>query len=239
MKGWVKTFGCAMLIVQNLAASSHAENFGAFLDELNTKWLPGGRDMELLSDYRYRDPGDVIWTAKAGATVNGASIPPSLWSVIGSPFVGLYRNASVVHDYYCDHHLRDWKATHRAFYFAMRASGVSDVQAKIMYFAVYAFGPRWQETVRHSVSRTCVERADGACVAHERKSVALITTSTEKVAIYAEQQARMDAYRIRLLNEPALDFDQMEKDADMLRQRAEKLPPSTSSRTESKSVIER
>lgn len=239
MKAWLKAFGFAVLIVQGLMASSHAENFGAYLDELITKWSRDGRGMELLSDYRYRDPGGVIWTAKAGTTVDGASIPSSLWSIVGSPLVGLYRNASVIHDYYCEHRTRDWKETHRAFYFAMRASGVGDTQAKIMYFAVYAFGPRWQDTVRHSVSTKCVEKVDGACVANEKRTTTLITTSVQQVEIYAEQQARMEAYRNRLLNEPALDFDQMEKDADSLRERAVKLPPVTSSRTETRSDIER
>ncbi len=36
-----------------------------------------------------------------------------------------------------------WKAVHRMFYNAMRCSGVNEIKAKIMYYAVYNFGPCW------------------------------------------------------------------------------------------------
>jgi Protein of unknown function (DUF1353) len=65
-----------------------------------------------------------------------------MWSVIGGPFEGLYRNASVIHDVACAEQKRAWYMVHRAFYHMM-ASGLGPVQAKIMYAAVYHFGPRW------------------------------------------------------------------------------------------------
>jgi Protein of unknown function (DUF1353) len=38
----------------------------------------------------------------AGAIVGGASIPQVFWSIIGGPFEDKYREASVIHDYYCE-----------------------------------------------------------------------------------------------------------------------------------------
>lgn len=75
--------------------------------------------------------------------VDGASIPWGLWSIIGSPWTGLYREASVTHDYYCETKTKDWKEIHRMFFDGMMANGVNSTQAKIMYAAVYRFGPRW------------------------------------------------------------------------------------------------
>ena len=83
----------------------------------------------------------------AGAVVDGASIPKVLWPVVGGPFEGKYRDASIIHDWYCDKRTRTWQATHRVFYDAMLVSGVRAKRAKAMYFAVRWAGPRWEERV--------------------------------------------------------------------------------------------
>jgi len=72
-----------------------------------------------------------------------ASIPRLAWTIIGGPFEGLYRDASVIHDVACVEKSRPWLQVHRTFYLAMLASGVTTVKAKVMYAAVYHFGPRW------------------------------------------------------------------------------------------------
>ena len=75
--------------------------------------------------------------------VDGASIPQTFWSVIGGPFEGGYRKASVIHDYMRPQ-VRPGR-TYLVFYNGMRANGVRTLTAKIMYAAVYNFGPRWVE----------------------------------------------------------------------------------------------
>jgi hypothetical protein len=99
--------------------------------------------MKLVEEFSFTDISNVVWTVPAGTVVDGASIPPFFWNTIGPPFVGDYRRASVVHDYYCDQKTRPWKKVHRMFYEASLAGGVNDTKAKIMYAAVYARGPRW------------------------------------------------------------------------------------------------
>jgi hypothetical protein len=74
-----------------------------------------------------------------------------LWSLIGGPFEGKYRNGSVVHDYYCDVRSANWRSVHKMFYRAMLVSGVSVRRAKVMYAAVYFAGPRWNDTVVENV----------------------------------------------------------------------------------------
>jgi hypothetical protein len=102
--------------------------------------------MKLLSDFAYIDPGKGRWSAPTGSEVDGASIPQVFWSFIGGPFEGKYRNASVVHDVACDQRAKPWKDVHKMFYNASRRGGVGLVSAKVMYFAVYHWGPRWPET---------------------------------------------------------------------------------------------
>jgi hypothetical protein len=104
---------------------------------------PNGRDMVLLVNFVYIDPKGQLWGAPAGSKTDGASIPQAFWSIIGGPFEGKYREAAVIHDVACDQRSRSWKDVHYAFYTAMRCSGVDEMKAKIMYYAVYNFGPRW------------------------------------------------------------------------------------------------
>jgi len=43
--------------------------------------------------------------------------------------------------------VRGWRATHRVFYDALRALGVTASKAKLMYYAVYLGGPKWIEII--------------------------------------------------------------------------------------------
>ena len=120
-------------------------DFGQYFGQLILRPLEDGRRMQLTEVFGFNDANDVRWIVPKDAVIDGASIPSSLWSVLGGPFEGLYRDASVVHDYYCSVRLKPWRQVHRVFYDAMRASGVSELRAKVMYAAVRFGGPRWSD----------------------------------------------------------------------------------------------
>ena len=103
----------------------------------------GARNFRLREDLEYVDPRGVRWFARAGLDFDGATIPMPLWSLVGSPYTGRYRRAAVIHDYYCEHLYRPWEGVHRMFYDAMITDGVEPTKAKLMYYAVFRFGPRW------------------------------------------------------------------------------------------------
>lgn len=65
---------------------------------VRTRWLDDGVHMEVLDDLEYVDPDGRVWRVPAGFVTDGASIPTELWSLVGSPFTGLYRIAAVFHD---------------------------------------------------------------------------------------------------------------------------------------------
>lgn len=119
------------------------EYFGRYSGSVKAEWLDDGRFMKLLEDFQFEDPNGMTWVAPIGSLVDGASIPVVAWSIVGSPFTGRYRDASVIHDVACQEKMRSWEVVHLAFYYAMRTSRVSPLQAKIMYAAVHHFGPRW------------------------------------------------------------------------------------------------
>jgi Protein of unknown function (DUF1353) len=104
--------------------------------------------MTLLTELRYIDPHGVEWVAPIGSVVDGASIPRYLWSIMGGPFEGQYRKASVLHDVAYGEKKRPWQDCDRMFYYAMRCSGVNAVQAKTMFYALYRFGHHWKFPIK-------------------------------------------------------------------------------------------
>ena len=122
------------------AGAEQSHKWGYYSGPVDTRCENDGRSMTLLNELRYTDPKGVVWIAPAGSKVDGASIPRSLWSLMGGPFEGKYRNASVLHDVSYDQHIRPWQECDRMFYNAMRCSGVSAIEAKTMFYALYRFG---------------------------------------------------------------------------------------------------
>src|ERR687892_2905966 len=117
----------AMLILSTLGCSvwpPQQENFGKFIGQVVARWDDSGREMVLTEPFGYIDPEGNRWDAPAGSVIDGASIPQVAWSVIGGPFEGKYRNASVIHDVACDQRQRPWDKVHLTFYYAMRACDV-------------------------------------------------------------------------------------------------------------------
>jgi hypothetical protein len=129
------------------------ESTGKYLGELVISAYGASRTFKLEKSFSYVDPAGTQWDVPTETLVDGvlkptildgASIPRAFWSVIGSPWTGPYVRASVIHDYNCDFRTHAWKDVHRVFYNAMLTSQVDWVTAKVMYFAVYTFGPRWE-----------------------------------------------------------------------------------------------
>lgn len=141
-----------LLLVASLAlASCSTQNnsknpgkgWGKFVGPIRTEWKSRGREMELMEDVYYIGPDGYEWLAPKGDVIDGASIPRAFWTLIGGPYEGPYRFASVFHDVGCSRRFATWQDVHYMFYTAMRANGVPEKQAKIMYAGVYRFGPRW------------------------------------------------------------------------------------------------
>ena len=114
-----------------------------FIGRVVTDWLDQPRKMKLINKVSFIDNDGVRWEAPENSIVDGASIPRLFWRFIGSPFVGKYRRASVIHDVYCVTQSKPHKQVHKMFYNAMRCDGVGRFKAKAMYLAVKIGGPTW------------------------------------------------------------------------------------------------
>lgn len=117
--------------------------YGYFDGHPQAEWDEDGRTMRLLADFAYVDPRGRRWWARRGSVIDGASIPQAFWTLIGGPFEGKYRAASIVHDVACVERREPWEEVHRCFYHAMLCGGVEPRKALLMYFAVRTWGPKW------------------------------------------------------------------------------------------------
>ena len=116
---------------------------GEFSGEPQALWLTEDgtedRRMRLLENFWFRDPVGKKWEASKDAVVDGASIPRALWTLLGSPYTGDYRRASIVHDIACDEagsNAAKRRAADRMFYHACRVGGCSIWQATLLYIGV-------------------------------------------------------------------------------------------------------
>src|SRR6266576_7001944 len=150
-------------------SDSAGSKWGSYDGEPVTKWNPDGRTMTLLTELRYTDPNGNTWIAPIGSIVDGASIPRYLWSFMGGPFEGRYRNASVLHDVSYEQKKRPPQECDRMFYNAMRASGVSAVESKTMYYSLLRFGHHWSFPIKRAkpVKPKDLEREGGAMEAEQ------------------------------------------------------------------------
>ena len=118
---------------------------GSFSGPIDVRLNKDGRTITLLEPLVYTDSSGRRWLVPTGTVVDGASIPQWLWSVAGGPLEGRYRDASVIHDHYCDKRNRPAFDVHKVFYDAMLTSGVNKSRARIMYEMVVRFGPTWPD----------------------------------------------------------------------------------------------
>lgn len=122
-----------------------ATAFGQIHAFADLRLLPDGENAILLAPFEFIDAQGVLHVAPKGMLTDGASIPPWLRGIAGSPFKGFYRRPAIIHDKFChdrSDEVPSWRA-HEIFYEAMRAAGVSRFKAWRMYTAVRMFGPRW------------------------------------------------------------------------------------------------
>jgi hypothetical protein len=123
---------------------------GQFLSPLDVRFMStvsgDGYPIEmiqLLRPFLYRDSNGVLWEVPEGFLSDGASIPEQLWVAVGGPYSGPYRDAAVIHDYYCYTKERTWEEVHNVFLEASLNRGTPEWKAQYMYAGILFKGPRW------------------------------------------------------------------------------------------------
>lgn len=150
MKVFLALLVCVMSTTYGYAQQDRpgdaAPRKGIFTGQLQLSPTGDGVNMKVLQPISYDDSAGHMISVPAEFETDGASIPRALWSIVGSPFSGgNYVQAAVIHDEGCVSRQYPWEITHMMFYTAMLDSGVSEHQAKLLYFGVRVGGPRWKK----------------------------------------------------------------------------------------------
>ena len=196
VKSWIFVF--LALPFASATPGVAVDGFGRFVGELVVKFAPDGRNVILDEPFAYVDQRGIEWTVPIGTETDGASVPPIFWAMY-PPFTGSYRLAAVIHDRYCRTEERTWEETHEVFYNAMRAADVGEKTAKLLYSAVYYYGPRWgpgisplQRKAAHTASLEQQEQFVKAMEAFVEKE----NPSLDRLVAHANQEGK------RLLRHP-------------------------------------
>jgi hypothetical protein len=177
---------------------------GEFSGEPLTRWCTedcADRKMKLEEPFHYVDPEDKTWLAPEGCEIDGASIPRALWALVGSPFTGDYRRASIVHDQACrdaSGDLSKRRAADRMFFHACRAGGCTIEEATTLYLGVRigAMGdlPLWRDCLQESYAprpRTSIPARERSIEADFRVAAELLAEE-EPTDDPAQLEARVD-----------------------------------------------
>jgi len=116
----------------------------SFSNNPKTEWVDNyeQRNMKLLAPLTYTDPWGQEWHVPEDSWLNGATIPRSLWSIVGSPFVGKHRRPSIIHDFFVgegdnpDVTDQQRKEADDMFYNACLDEGMSKKDAGVFYLGV-------------------------------------------------------------------------------------------------------
>ena len=92
--------------------------------------------MRMIETFSYFDPHGRRWDAPAGYITDGATIPRTLWSSLGSPFTGSYRLAAILHDSALQNPAIVRIDADNMFYFACLAGGCTLLESKLFYAGV-------------------------------------------------------------------------------------------------------
>lgn len=109
-----------------------------FTTELDIKVI-GSQSFEVDSPLVFEYDDKIIQVNK-GFDFDGASIPQSLWGIVGSPMTGGYQRAACLHDalYASEYFPRE--VCDALFLEAMTSDGVPRFRRLSMYYAVRMFG---------------------------------------------------------------------------------------------------
>lgn len=114
-----------------------------FNGQVMSTWGDDGRHMIIDRLLTFTDKNGKVWSAPRGSVVDGASIPRPVWHLIGSPFCGRYRRASVIHDVYYTMRTELRADVNKVFLEMMAYDNVPIIKRRLMYWAVELFSERW------------------------------------------------------------------------------------------------
>ena len=129
-----------------LAAEAGEINHGSFQGHVVVEWLddPFVPTMRLMEPFAFEQSAGRLWQVPQGHVLKGRGMPPLFRDLIGQPFYGGFRKASIIYDHATQEMTQPWDDAQRMFFEASMAEGVHESEAKAMYMLLRAQGSRWE-----------------------------------------------------------------------------------------------
>lgn len=131
---WV---GCAWVMLR------YPLGHGSFVGATIVDFEENGHGVRLRRDLVYHDTQGRLWSAPEGTICRGECLPPGVWNLLGPPFFGPHREASIIHEHYCRMRAGVASDVHQMFYEACRAGGVAEPVARLALRELRLHGPGW------------------------------------------------------------------------------------------------
>lgn len=129
-----------------LAAEAEKTDLGSFKGRVVVEWLddPFVPTMRLVEPFAYEQAKGKVWKVPQGYVIKGRGMPPLFRDLIGQPFYGGFRKASIVYDHATQDMRQPWDEAQLMFLEASMAEGVNESEAKAMYMLLRVQGSRWE-----------------------------------------------------------------------------------------------
>jgi hypothetical protein len=117
---------------------------GRFLGAAEIEYIENGLAMRLRADLAFLDVHGMLWSAPRGSVCRGNALPSEVWKILGPPLMGAHREASIIHEHYCQMQAGVSHDVHEMFYEACLARGVPEPIARMALLELVAHGPFWE-----------------------------------------------------------------------------------------------
>ena len=128
-----------------VTGTSGAEQ-GGFEGRVVVEWLDDAfvPSVRTVEDFGFRQTKGKFWKVARGQVFNGKGMPPLFSDMVGSPYEGSFRKASMVYESATQRMTEKWDEAQRMFFEASVAEGVAPQDAKVMYLLLALQGSRWE-----------------------------------------------------------------------------------------------
>jgi len=146
MKKRMACLASALVIAAAPVTAANGAGQGGFEGRVVVEWLDDAfvPSVRTLEDYGFRQAKGKFWQVARGQVFDGRGMPPLFYDLVGQPYGGNFRKASIVYESATQRMTEKWDEAQRMFFEAAVAEGVAVPEAKVMYLLLALQGSRWE-----------------------------------------------------------------------------------------------
>ena len=146
MKKQLACLVSALAITGAPSSEANGAEPAGFEGRVVVEWLDDAfvPSMRAVEDFGFRQAKGKFWKVARGQVFDGRGMPPLFCDLVGPPYEGRFRKASMVYESATQRMTEKWDEAQRMFFEAAVAEGVAPQDAKVMYLLLALQGSRWE-----------------------------------------------------------------------------------------------